>query len=202
MVALLSDIESLELELQRQLRRASGLAILAAERAVRTVREIRTADLIISAQVLLQRGAVGDVQETESDLEPAVAEREPPSDSRVPLRQGWSLKLPLAASAVRETHGRRQRIRDGSPIGQHQCRRTELRVRRCQEADDRSGVRSREDEQIAGEREPPRRVDRRARSAASSSLVMRYRSFAASACACFKSGTSVSACFHRVRKSW
>ncbi len=35
-----------------------------------------------------------------------------------------------------------------------------------------------------------------------SSLVMRYRSFAASACACFKSGTSGSACFHRVRKSW
>jgi hypothetical protein len=34
-----------------------------------------------------------------------------------------------------------------------------------------------------------------------SSLVMRYRSFAASACACFNSGTSVSACFHRVRKS-
>ncbi len=30
----------------------------------------------------------------------------------------------------------------------------------------------------------------------------RYRSFAASACACFKSGTSASACFHSVRKSW
>ena len=46
------------------------------------------------------------------------------------------------------------------------------------------------------------RYPNRARSAESSSLVMRYRSFAASACACFKSGTSVSACFHRVRKSW
>ena len=86
-----------------------------------------------AAQELLQRVAVGDVQETESDLELAVAEREPPTDPRVPLRQGWSLKLPLAATGVCETHGRRQWIRDRSPVGQHQCRRTELRVRRCQQ---------------------------------------------------------------------
>ena len=77
----------LELELQRQLRRASGLAILAAERAVGPVREIRTADLIASriggaaAQELLQRVAVGDVQETESDLEPGL-----PSANHRPIR--------------------------------------------------------------------------------------------------------------------
>ena len=61
------------------------MAILAAERAIGPVREIRAVDLIatriypVAAQELLQRVAVGDVQETESDLEPAVAEREPPA---------------------------------------------------------------------------------------------------------------------------
>ena len=57
------SLASLEFELQRQLSRASGLAILAAGRAVGPIREIRTADLIASAQVLLQRVAVGDVQD-------------------------------------------------------------------------------------------------------------------------------------------
>jgi hypothetical protein len=96
-----------ELELQGQLRRTSSLAILPAEGAVRAVREIRTADLIVSAQKLLQRSAVADVQDTESDVEPAAAEREPPADSRVPLRQSWGLELPGAATGVGESHGRR-----------------------------------------------------------------------------------------------
>src|SRR5262249_48961428 len=67
-------------------------------------------------QELLQRVAVGHAQERERDVERARTEHESPADARVPCSSVGGLQLSLAAGGVGETHGRRQRIRDGSSI--------------------------------------------------------------------------------------